>query len=325
MDPILSSDVCGICMDETNRDFLFKSCCTFLICRGCYNKLEVESFPVISCCPGCRQEFTKASFSVDSVNNHSVPRAYCGSVLSLTESNGYENHVNQCLQCMQKIIKGNQWFEMQLTHKFTSLKRKMESYEDELFVKNQRLRILSRENRILLREVSYRNQQVTQLRNQQQRSQSTLTSVDQYNSERTVSESKSDSVSAVVNQLRTRLNASAAETLVSSNTELFSEEDLVSESSTPTDRQENTSTSDGSVSLLTDTSNSSTSSSTEVERFQFITPPEASELHTPLPQMITLPQAPPRIERNRTQQPRPGAPAAIRRSERILFRSTSSQ
>lgn len=152
---IQTSDVCGICMDESNRDFLYKTCCTFLICRKCYNQLEVECFPSHSNCPGCRQSFHKVGYSVDVVNNVVVPRAYCGlplpDVKCLKE---HDAHVMGCVECLKKIIRGNSWFEKQLTEKFAGIKRKLQSTEDEVFVRNQRIHELTRQNTFLLRELA---------------------------------------------------------------------------------------------------------------------------------------------------------------------------
>lgn len=157
MQTITPSDICGICMDEGNRDFLYKTCCTFLLCRKCFNQVELEAFPTPSNCPGCRQKFTKVTFSVDTVNNSVVPRAYCGAALLPAEQ---ESHVQNCVDCLKKVVKGNMWFEIQLGEKFKTLKRKLSVYEDELFVRNTRIRELTHENRNLAKELFLRNNHI---------------------------------------------------------------------------------------------------------------------------------------------------------------------
>lgn len=155
MQAIQPSDICAICMDETNRDFLYKTCCTLLLCRKCYNQLEVESFPNHSTCPGCRKCFNQVGYSIDLVNNKVVPRAYCGlplpSIQSLKE---HDEHVLSCVECLKKVIKGNSWFEKQLTEKFAGIKRKLQTVEDEVFVRNRVIRDLSSQNAFLAREVA---------------------------------------------------------------------------------------------------------------------------------------------------------------------------
>ena len=157
---IQPSDVCGVCMDEVNRDFLFKTCCTMLLCRKCFNQLEVEAFPDASKCPGCRKNFTKVTFSIESVQDKIQPRAYCGEFVSMETQ---DQHVNQCIQCLKKVIKGNMWFEMQLSDKFKTLKRKMSVFEDEIFIRNTRIRELNHENRKLSKELLVRNNHILML------------------------------------------------------------------------------------------------------------------------------------------------------------------
>lgn len=157
MQTIQPSDICGICMDECNRDFLYKTCCTFLLCRKCFNQLELESFPNTSNCPGCRQKFTKVTFSVETVNSSAVPRSYCGAILVSEEQ---DTHVNNCVHCLKKVVRGNMWFETQLGEKFKTLKRKMSVLEDELFIRNTRIRELTHEHRKLEKELSVRNNHI---------------------------------------------------------------------------------------------------------------------------------------------------------------------
>lgn len=155
MQAVQPTDFCGICMDETNRDFLYKTCCSLLICRKCYNQLEVESFPSHSSCPGCRQNFNKVGYSVDVVNNAVVPRAYCGlSMPNIKSLKEHDAHVLSCVDCLKKVIKGNSWFEKQLNEKFTGMKRKLQTMEDEVYVRNQRIRELTTHNAFLVREVA---------------------------------------------------------------------------------------------------------------------------------------------------------------------------
>lgn len=154
MQSIQSSDNCAICMDETSRDFLYKTCCTLLLCRKCYNQLEVESFPNHSTCPGCRQGFSQVGYSIDLVDNTIVPRAYCGQPLPNIKSlKEHDAHVLSCVECLKKVIKGNSWFEKQLTEKFAGIKRKLQSVEDEVYVRNNVIRNLSSQNAFLVREV----------------------------------------------------------------------------------------------------------------------------------------------------------------------------
>ena len=166
---IQPSDVCGVCMDEGNRDFLFKTCCTMLLCRKCFNQLEVEMFPDASKCPGCRKHFTKMTFSIESVQDKIQPRAYCGAFVSVENQ---DQHVNQCVDCLKKVIKGNMWFEMQLSDKFKTLKRKLSVFEDEIFIRNTRIRELNHENRKLSKELLVRNNHIMMLQQLRARSSS---------------------------------------------------------------------------------------------------------------------------------------------------------
>lgn len=155
MQSIQTSDVCCVCMDEMNRDFLYKTCCTLIVCRKCYNQLEVESFPNHSTCPGCRQAFSKIGYSVEVINNVVVPRAYCGMALPAIQSlKEHDEHVLSCVECLKKVIKGNSWFEKQIIEKFAGIKRKLQTVEDEVFVRNQRIRELSHDNAFMAREIS---------------------------------------------------------------------------------------------------------------------------------------------------------------------------
>ena len=153
MQRIESTDACCVCMDDTNRDFLYKTCCAVLLCRQCYNQLEVEAFPNHSTCPGCRQPFHKVGYSVDVVNQIAVPRAYCGLPLPEVQSlKEHDAHVLSCVECLKKVIKGNNWFEKQLTEKFAGIKRKLQTTEDEVYVRNQRIRELTLQNAAMASE-----------------------------------------------------------------------------------------------------------------------------------------------------------------------------
>lgn len=164
MQSIQSSDNCAICMDETSRDFLYKTCCTLLLCRKCYNQLEVESFPNHSTCPGCRQGFSQVGYSIDLVDDTIVPRAYCGQPLPHIKSlKEHDAHVLTCVECLKKVIKGNSWFEKQLTEKFAGIKRKLQSVEDEVYVRNNVIRNLSTQNAYLAREVERQAETIQRL------------------------------------------------------------------------------------------------------------------------------------------------------------------
>ena len=154
MQRIELSDTCCVCMDETSRDFLHKACCSVLVCRKCYNKLEVECFPERTKCPGCRGSFEKTGYSVEVVNNIAVPRAYCGQLLPDVKSlKEHDQHVLECAECLKKIVRGHTWFETQLTEKFTGMKRKMNVLQDEVFVRNQHIQTLKSENQFLANEL----------------------------------------------------------------------------------------------------------------------------------------------------------------------------
>lgn len=149
------SDTCCVCMDENNRNFMFKTCCSVLLCRSCYNQLEVEAFPGRNSCPGCRTTFNKIGYSVKVVDNIAVPRAYCGVVLTDVKSlKEHDEHVLSCADCLRKVIAGQRWFEGQLTEKFAGMKRKLQSVEDEVYVRNHQIRNLTSENRHLMGELT---------------------------------------------------------------------------------------------------------------------------------------------------------------------------
>lgn len=170
MQRIEPTDACCVCMDEGNRDFLYKKCCSVLLCRKCYNQLEVESFPNHSTCPGCRKSFHKVGYSVDVVGNIAVPRAYCGALLSEAQCfKDHDAHVLSCNECLKMVIKGNSWFEKQLTDKFAGLKRKLQSTEDEVYVRNQRIRELMFQNAFLTREIARQSAVIEQVVQQNER------------------------------------------------------------------------------------------------------------------------------------------------------------
>ena len=161
---IQSTDSCGICMDEANRDFMYKTCCTLLVCRKCYNQLEVESFPERSICPGCRKGFHKVGYSVDMIDNIAVPRAYCGQSLPDVQSiQEHDAHVVSCVECLKKVIRGNNWFEKQIIEKFAGIKRKLQTTEDEVYVRNQRIRELSQQNAFMAREMARQSDVINRL------------------------------------------------------------------------------------------------------------------------------------------------------------------
>lgn len=153
MQTILPTDCCGVCMDESSRDFLYKTCCTFLVCRKCYNLLEVEAFPNVSNCPGCRSTFTKVSYTVNESSEHRYPQAYCGERMSL-DVKEHQLHFQNCLTCLQKIVVGNNWFEKQITKKFIALKQKYDECRDDLFAHQESTQELVSHNHFLRREMA---------------------------------------------------------------------------------------------------------------------------------------------------------------------------
>lgn len=188
METIKPSDICGICMDEGNREFLYKTCCTFLICRVCFNSLEVEAFPKTSSCPGCRKDFCKLSLTAVVIDNENVPIAPCKAVCKDENPN---DHIKNCLRCLQLVVHGNNWFEDNVAKKYTNLKRKYESCQDEVFARNQRIYDLTFENRSLKTEIGLRNHRIRTLQtfllrnNQQEQSMSVATVINHLRAQHT--------------------------------------------------------------------------------------------------------------------------------------------
>lgn len=157
MEPIKASDICSVCMDETHREFVYKTCCTLLLCRKCFNQLEVESFPNDTPCPGCRRVFPKICFNAVTINKTSTRKiAPCKKLVTEDET----THLENCVKCLQELIRGNTLFEQNIGEKHNKLKRKHDILQDEVFVRNQRIRELSNEvtaRGALIRELYQKN------------------------------------------------------------------------------------------------------------------------------------------------------------------------
>ena len=199
METLKPTDICGICMDENNKEFLYKTCCTFLICRVCFNSLEVEAFPKTSTCPGCRKDFCKLSLTAVVIDNVNVPLAPCKAVC---KDENPDDHIKNCLRCLQLIVNGNNWFEDNVAKKYTSLKRKYESCQDEVYARNQRIYDLTFENRNLKTEIGLRNHRIRIL-------QTFLLRREDPNSNNTASATATSNVSTVISHLRRQQTAEA--------------------------------------------------------------------------------------------------------------------
>lgn len=203
MEPIKSSDICSVCMDECNREFIYKTCCTLLICRVCLNQLEVESFPNNTCCPGCRQMFPKICFNAVTENEKTHKVAPCKAKVTEKEA----VHINNCVKCLQEVVRGNNWFEEQFGNKYNNLKRKHDSLLDEVFVRNQRIRDITHENRVLTRELAVRNTRISALQAQRESTVARPRTVENGSGSSTVGTLEHLSVAAVVNHLRSQFES----------------------------------------------------------------------------------------------------------------------
>jgi hypothetical protein len=322
METLKTGDICGICMDECSKDFLFKTCCTFIVCRVCFNKMEVESFPKNSTCPGCRKEFSKLSLTTVVIDNVNVPLAPCKEVCGSDP----EEHIYNCVKCLKLIVNGNNWFEENIAKKFNGLKRKYESCQDEVYARNQRICDLTFENRNIRIEINLRNQRIRSLQSmllQKQSSQSTetenLTTV---------------SVSTVIHHLRQQHTADQSSP--SQNTNLVASESVDSQNNASESASDfeslffdSSSESSENEAVLSSSSSSNESPSSSPIRpalpdhsartAGYLTPPRQSPvlLSPPAPRIL-------RVQRMRRPEPPTQPQQVLRRSTRIqLFESTN--
>lgn len=94
------------------------------------------------------------------IDNENVPLAPCKAIC---KDESPETHIKNCLRCLQLIVHGNNWFEDNVAKKYTNLKRKYESSQDEVFARNQRIYDLTFENRSLKTEIGLRNHRIRTL------------------------------------------------------------------------------------------------------------------------------------------------------------------
>jgi hypothetical protein len=327
METIKDSDICGICMDESNRDFLFKTCCTFLMCRVCYNKLEIESFPKNTKCAGCRKEVSKITLTTSVVDNTNVPVTPCGKVLSESAV----DHINNCVQCLRLIVHGNNYFEEQVGEKFKTLKRKLDSSQDEVYAREQCIRDLTYDNRQLKLDVSLRNKRIRDLQTFLLQNNDNDVPVPAVTQRRQDVPDSNVSVTSVVNHLRLQFeqrtpvpapNDDQIRTLLHENEdsqESFSETDMLSDVSAED-------------ALVLSSSSSDTGSNNNNPQEESTHAARVNVFHTPERSAAAVSSTPPIMRRIQRIQRHPPLilrrvnninPTPLRRSQRVLFRTES--
>jgi len=146
MNPITASDVCQVCYDESQRTFVYKKCCSLLLCRSCLTNMMLTSFPDLATCPGCRAVFTCDLCNCVTVGSQVLPCAPCNCLLLIKEHETVElcvaTHMKNCVPCLQKLVRNNHLFQQKVGQKFNGLKRKYSVLKDEVFVRNTRIREL---------------------------------------------------------------------------------------------------------------------------------------------------------------------------------------